>query len=111
MIENTTLDDSLTIVPAEHRPAVATALVAAFGPQNLSALTPLRGGASGALLYRATIHDRAYVVRVETRRSSPLRNPHQYVCMQTASEAGIAPPLRFVDADAGITVMDCVETQ
>jgi hypothetical protein len=31
--------------------------------------------------------------------------------MQTASDAGIAPPLRFVDADAGVSVMDVVAKQ
>ena len=105
---NMTVDDSLNIVPAEHRQTVATALATAFGPKVLSGLSPLGGGASGALLYQATVAGREYVVRLEARPRSPFRNPHQYVCMQTASDAGIAPPLRFLDADAGISVMDCL---
>src|SRR4051812_42212962 len=105
MIRNMALDDPLNIVPAEHRQVIATALGTSFGPKVLSALSPLGNGASGALLYRASVAGRNYVVRLETRRS-PFRNPHQYVCMQTASDAGIAPTLRFLDADAGISVMD-----
>ena len=96
-----------SIVPAEHRGKVATTLATAFGPKGFTDLIALNGGASGALLYRVTVHGREYVVRLEARRS-PLRNPHQYVCMQTASDAGIAPPLRFLDADAGISVMDSI---
>ncbi len=110
MIENTTVNDPLDVVPAEHRETVAAAVATAFGPKLLSRLSPLGGGASGALLYQATVAGAEYVVRLEARRS-PFRNPHQYVCMQTASEAGIAPPLRFLDADAGISVMDCVARQ
>ena len=37
-----------------------------------------------------------------------MRNPHQYDCMRIASEAGIAPALRYVDADAGVGIMDFV---
>jgi phosphotransferase family enzyme len=111
MIENTTIHDRLAPVPAEYRQTVATALATAFGPEGLSSLIPLRGGASGALLYQADIADRQFVVRVETRLGSPFRIPHQYVCMQAASDAGIAPPLRFLDADAGVSVMDCVTKQ
>ena len=111
MIENTAIDDRLTLVPAEYRQTVATALATAFGPESLPSLSPLRGGASGALLYQADIVNRHYVVRVETRLGSPFRIPHQYVCMQRASDAGIAPPLRFLDADGNVIARVGAEVQ
>jgi hypothetical protein len=42
---------------------------------------------------------------METRRS-PFRNPHQYVCMRIAAEAGVAPPVRYADDSAGVAILD-----
>jgi len=94
-------------VPGDRREPLQAALAAAFRSSAVDALQPITGGASGALTYRVEAGGRAYVLRVETRRS-PLRNPHQYDCMRIASEAGIAPALRYADADAGVAIMDFV---
>ena len=94
-------------VPGDRREPVQAAVAAAFGRCAVDALQPIGGGASGALTYRVEAAGHAYVLRMETRRS-PLRNPHQYDCMRIASEAGIAPALRYVDADAGVAVMDFI---
>jgi aminoglycoside phosphotransferase (APT) family kinase protein len=98
---------SFESVPAERRETVRATLAAAFGSSAVDALQPIGGGASGALTYRVEVAGRSYLLRIETRRS-PLRNPHQYDCMRIAAEAGIAPALRYVDADAGVAVMDFV---
>lgn len=95
-------------VPSEHRQTAREALAAAFGGSKVSGLEPVLGGASGALIFRADVDGRSYLLRIETRMSSPLRNPHQYVCLQTAAEAGIAPAVHYLDAGAGVVVMDFV---
>jgi len=92
-------------IPDTHRETVRTALTTAFGGASIAALQPVGGGASGALIYRVDVEGRRYLMRVETRRDR-LRNPHQYVCMQTAAEAGIAPPLHHGDSETGIAIMD-----
>jgi aminoglycoside phosphotransferase (APT) family kinase protein len=94
-------------VPGERRETVRAAVAAAFGGCAVDKLQPIGGGASGALTYRVEAAGRTYMLRIETRRS-PLRNPHQYDCMRIASEAGIAPALRYLDANAGVAVMDFV---
>jgi aminoglycoside phosphotransferase (APT) family kinase protein len=94
-------------VPGEGREPVQAAVTAAFGSSAVDALQPVGGGASGAATYRVEAAGRTYMLRIETRRS-PLRNPHQYDCMRIASEAGIAPALRYVDPNAGVAVMDFV---
>lgn len=96
-------------VPEAHRDTVTSAVTAAFGATTVDGLEPVTGGASGAITYRVVTGGRPYLLRVETRREAPLRNPHQYDCMQTAADAGIAPPLRYVDADAGVVVMDFLD--
>ena len=94
----------LSAVPDPHRETVASALVTTFGPGGVTSVAAVPGGASGALTYRVEARTGAHLLRLETIRG-PLRNPHQYDCMQIAAEAGIAPPIRFVDADAGVVVM------
>ena len=94
-------------VPSERRETAQAALGAAFRSSAIDALQPVGGGASGALTYCVEAAGKSYLLRIETRRS-PMRNPHQYDCMRIASEAGIAPALRYVDADAGVGIMDFV---
>lgn len=93
----------LELVPGIQRPAVAAALLAAFGAVDLE-LEPILGGASGARAYRVDVGDECYLLRLEGPRT-PLRNPHQYACMRIAAEAGIAPPLVHADEEAGIAIM------
>ncbi|WP_428490071.1 phosphotransferase [Rhodopila sp.] len=87
---------------------VRRALIAAFGSARADAVGPVAGGASGALPYRVEIGERRYLVRLEGP-ASPLRNPHQYVSMRIAAEAGIAPRLYYADAAEGVAVMDFIE--
>jgi hypothetical protein len=95
----------LDVLPADRRETARSALAAAFGATPLTALQPVTGGASGALIYRIEIDRKPYLFRMEMRRS-PFRNPHQYVCMQTAVDAGIAPPVHHLDPVEGIVIMD-----
>jgi aminoglycoside phosphotransferase (APT) family kinase protein len=99
-----TVPELLDIVPEPHRTTAGAALAEAFG-SRVEALRPMTGGASAALVYAVEAGGRSYLMRMETRRDA-MRNPHQYACMRTAAEAGIAPPLRYVEADAGVAIMD-----
>jgi aminoglycoside phosphotransferase (APT) family kinase protein len=94
----------LSHVPEQHHDEVRSALIGAFGPSGASALHTVRGGASGALTFRVESVAGDHLLRVETI-SGPVRNPHQYACMQIAADAGVAPAVRYLDADAGIVVM------
>jgi len=94
-------------IPEHLRDTAETAVASAFGSPPVTSLQPVSGGASGALTYRVEVDGRSYLLRMETRRG-PLRNPHQYVCMQIAADAGIAPPLRHADDSAGVAILDFV---
>ncbi len=96
--------------PDEHSETIRSAIGAAFGSIPIDAITPITGGASGALTFRVEVRSRRYVVRLEGV-PSPLRNPHQYVSMRIAADAGIAPIIRYVDETARVAVIDFVESQ
>ena len=95
---------------AEQRENVHSALVTAFGSDSVDAVTPVTGGATTASVFRLEARGRSYLLRVEGE-PSPLRNPHQYVSMRIATEAGIAPEIHYLDEAARIVVIDFVEHQ
>ncbi|HEV2652808.1 MAG TPA: phosphotransferase [Rhizomicrobium sp.] len=95
-------------VPAEHRDKARSALAAVFGAAAISTIAPLSGGASGAYIFRVRSGARQVLLRIEGI-PSPLRNPHQYVSMQIASDAGIAPRLLYVNETDRVAVMDVIE--
>lgn len=97
-------------IPEALRDAAASALAAAFDTAPVTALAPVLGGGSGALAYRAEVGGRSYLLRMESGRVA-MRNPHQYACMRIASDAGIAPKLRYADPARGIAVMDFLKNR
>lgn len=97
-------------VPHAHRDAAWSALRAAFGPVPFDAITPVKGGASGASVFSVDAGGRRYLLRMEAA-ASPLRNPHQYQSMRIAAEAGIAPRIHYIDEDARVAVIDFIEAQ
>jgi Phosphotransferase enzyme family len=98
----------LEVIPETQHEAARASVSAAFGSAPVASIQPVLGGASGALTYKVEVAGRFYLLRVETRRS-PLRNPHQYVCMRIAADAGIAPPLHYADDAAGVAILDFVD--
>ena len=81
-----------------------SALAAALGSAQISALECVTGGASGALTYRVEAAGRSVFLRLETGLNART-NPNHYACMRAAADAGIAPPLHYVDAERGVAVM------
>src|SRR6185369_8347917 len=87
---------------------VRSALATVFGRARIGPIVALTGGATTASVYRIEVGERRYLLRTEGQ-PSPLRNPHQYVSMRIAAEAGIAPKILYVDEAARIVVTDFIE--
>ena len=100
--------DPFAAIGAARREAVRAAFLAAVGAAAIGAVTPIAGGASGASTFRVDAGGRRYLLRIEGQ-PSPLRNPHQYVSMHIAADAGIAPRIHYVDEAAGVAVTDFIE--
>jgi hypothetical protein len=93
-----------------QREAAQAALRCVFGTVPIDAVTRLSGGITTAAVYRIDAGGRRYVLRVEGT-PSPLRNPHQYVSMRIAFEAGIAPRLYYANEGSRVAVIDYIEPQ
>jgi aminoglycoside phosphotransferase (APT) family kinase protein len=103
-------DHPFDALSAHHREKVRSALVAAFGSTPIDAIARIAGGASTASTFRLDVGRRAYLLRVEGQ-PSPLRNPHQYVSLRIAAEAGIASEVHYIDEAARVAVIDFIEQQ
>jgi aminoglycoside phosphotransferase (APT) family kinase protein len=103
-------EDHFQSLSAAQRENAHAALVGAFGRAPIDAIAPVAGGASTASTFRVDSGGQRYLLRVEGV-PSPLRNPHQYVAMRIAAEAGIAPKIRYVDETARVAVIDFIAQQ
>jgi hypothetical protein len=96
------------LIPEAKRAAVDRALNHAFGTSVLDAITPLRGGMSGAAVFRIRLGGIAYLLRIEGARDE-LRDPGRwYGCMRQAAAACLAPRVYYADAEDGVAVIDYV---
>src|SRR6476469_1414713 len=100
----------LYALPDDRRDAARAAVTAAFGTSELTALSPILGGASGALAFRIEVGGRAYALRLDRQTRDLMRNPERhYTCMAIAAEAGLAPALHHADPVSCIAIMDFIE--
>jgi Ser/Thr protein kinase RdoA (MazF antagonist) len=97
------------MLPAARREAANAALEAAFGRRAIGPLTLLKGGVSGALIYRVEIGERPYVLRLEPERIPLQHRRRGFDCMAAAAAVGVAPAVRFADAGAGVAVIDFID--
>lgn len=104
------IQDVFTVISPARRDTARAALVAALGPNVPDAIMPVTGGVSGASVFQVAARGRRCLLRIEGP-ASPLRNPHQYVAMRIAADAGIAPRLHYVDERGGVAVMDFIADQ
>jgi aminoglycoside phosphotransferase (APT) family kinase protein len=104
------IEDPFDSLPVAQRETARAALTVVFGSAPLGATTPVSGGASGAAAFRIESAGRRFLLRIEGA-PSPLRNPHQYLSMRIAADAGIAPRIHYVDEAARFAVMDFIDEQ
>ena len=95
--------------PEAKRAAVDRGLMAAFGTTQLDGAQPVRGGLSGAGVWRIRVGGIAYLLRIETASDS-LRDPVRgHACLRTAAAAFLAPRVRYADAADGVSISDFVQ--
>lgn len=92
------------LIPGSRLPAVETALLQTFGSNAAERIEFLSGGLSGSAVYKLTLGDRPYVLKLDAPSA------HHSPALARASGAGIAPRLYFQDASVGITITEFIES-
>jgi hypothetical protein len=97
-------------LPEDRRVAALAALHSVLGTIPVEAAVPLTGGITTASVFRIDAGKHRYLLRVEGK-PNPLRNPHQYVSMRIAADAGIAPRVHYIHEADRVAVIDFIEQQ
>jgi len=103
--------DHLEVIPEARRETTRAALVRAFRAKAIGPPTLLKGGVSGALIYRVPVGERVCLLRLEPERIPLDHRRRGFDCMIAAAEVGVAPRVFHADAAAGVAVLDFVETR
>jgi aminoglycoside phosphotransferase (APT) family kinase protein len=103
-------NDHLDALPDAQREAAHAALASVLGSAPIDTVMRVSGGATAASIFRIEAGNRRLLLRMEGP-ASPLRNPHQYISLRMAANAGIAPKLHYVDETARVAVMDFIDQQ
>jgi len=98
------------MIPEEKQPAVARALHAAFGVNEYEDIRLLTGGLSTALAFKIVVGKNPYLLKI--LRKEMIGDPaHEFTCMQTAAEAGIAPRIWYANVEDRILITSFVEAK
>jgi hypothetical protein len=103
--------DNLDVIPPQRRDAARAALALVTGGHDDAPVALLKGGVSGALIYRVNRGQRSFALRLEPERIAPEHRRRGFACMEAAAAIGVAPRVYFADPMAGIAVMDLVDAK
>ena len=98
------------MIPDAKQPAVTRALHAAFGVNEYEDIRLLTGGLSTALAFKIVVRKNPYLLKI--LRAEVISDPaHEFACMQTAAEAGIAPRIWYANVEDRLLITDFVEAR
>ena len=97
------------MIPENKRIAVKTALQRAFNTPAFENIEPLTKGLSGALVFKITVNGTPYLLRIITRSESRDKPEYYFDCLQNASNAGLAPPIHYLNVEDKISISDYIE--
>jgi hypothetical protein len=87
------------------------ALRAAFDVSWPDAIERLTTGMSASLVYRITVRERAYVLRIHVPSPQRPTSLRYLTCMRLAAEAGIAPRVHYASEADAIVITDHVDAR
>jgi hypothetical protein len=98
-------------IPEIKLAAVEKALQDTFNTTLVESIELLTGGLSSALVYKITVSDQPYVLRVIMQIDAFNDPVRQYACMNLAAEAGVAPHVYYANAEDAISITDFIEAK
>jgi aminoglycoside phosphotransferase (APT) family kinase protein len=97
------------MIPQEKSAAVLRGLHEAFGATAIEDIRRMNQGLSSDLVFRIVVQGSPYLLRIMTRIDERMDPGRIFACMSAAAEAGLAPCVRYSNAEDGISITDFVE--
>jgi aminoglycoside phosphotransferase (APT) family kinase protein len=94
------------MIPQENVSAVTRGLDEAFGVATFDHIRDLTERPGSNRAFRILVRGSAYLLRINTRAGDITRH---FSCMGAAAEAGLAPRVRYANAEDRISITDFVE--
>nr|WP_255484702.1 phosphotransferase [Mucilaginibacter sp. X5P1] len=91
-----------TLIPPSNLAAVENALLQTFNTTVVKEIVLLAGGLSASTVFKIVVNDQHYVLKVDS--PTAFIDDQLLSCMEIAAEAGIAPPVYYLNKAAGITI-------
>jgi hypothetical protein len=94
------------MIPQDKSAAVTLGLNRAFGVTEVEDIRDLTERPDSNRAFRIVVRGSAYLLRINTRPGDTSRH---FTCMQAASDAGLAPRVRYANPDDRVSITDFVE--
>jgi Phosphotransferase enzyme family len=97
------------MIPEEKSAAVFQGLHEAFGTTAIEDIRTMPKGLSSDFVFRIVVRGSPYLLRIMTRIDEYLNPGRIFASMSAAAEAGLAPRVRYSNAQDGISIADFVK--
>jgi len=97
------------MIPQEKSDAVSRGLHEAFGATAVQDICRMPTGLGSDLVFRIVVEGSPYLLRIMTRIDERMDPGRIFACMSAAAVAGLAPRVRYSNAEDGISIADFVE--
>src|SRR5262252_3477484 len=97
------------MIPQEKNAAVFRGLHQAFGTTTIEDIRKVTNGLSSDLVFRIVVQGSPYLLRIMTNINERMDPGRIFACMSAAAKAGLAPCVRYSNAEDGISITDFVE--
>jgi len=94
------------MIPPEHNPAVTRALRDAFQVTAVEHIRALAKTPSAPPVFRIVVRGTPFLLKIHTRRGDIVRH---IASMRAAADAGLAPQVRYANAEDKVFITDFVE--
>lgn len=99
------------MIPQNKVPLVEKALLTAFNTTSFEDIVPMTKGLSTALIYRIIVRGQPYLLRIVMRTDAIADPALYYASMETAAQAGVAPPIYYLSVEDRISITGFVAEQ
>lgn len=94
------------MIPQEKSAAVTRGLREAFGVTEFEDIQRITKGQTSSLVFRILVGGTPFLLRIIMRADDPTSH---FTCMRAASEAGLAPRVRYASVEDRLSITDFVE--
>jgi len=97
------------MIPQEKMAAVTRGLRAAFGVTEFEDIHRITRGNTSALVFRMVVQGSPFLLKIITHPHTRVGPERQFICMEAAAEAGLAPRVHYTNIKDGISITTFVQ--